>query len=266
MDIATLGLLASAVFAAALLQSATGIGYGVIAGPILLVALNGIEAFQISALHTLVISAVLLPALFHQVERRLLLLFVLGSAIGLPLGFALQMQAEVFWLKLVALAMVAFVATTLLRDLLRPRGADTLRAPHHSPVEAGGVGAASGLLGGMVSMPGPVPATWMAISGYTKRDVRATILAYFVFVFGALTAFYAATTGFAPTTLRIAALLGLPLVAGIWAGHALSRLISERLFRRVLFAILCATILLLVSDLLRSALSKGEVSVSYLIP
>lgn len=62
MDIQTLLMLSCTVFGASLLQAAAGIGYGVIAGPILLIVLNGSEAFEISTLHNLIIAIVLISS------------------------------------------------------------------------------------------------------------------------------------------------------------------------------------------------------------
>ncbi len=50
-----------AVFGAAALQSATGIGFGVIAGPVLLIALNSGSAIQISIILNLLIASILAP-------------------------------------------------------------------------------------------------------------------------------------------------------------------------------------------------------------
>ena len=55
-----------AVFGAAALQSATGIGFGVIAGPVLLIALNDGAAIQISILLNLLIAVILTPSLWRQ--------------------------------------------------------------------------------------------------------------------------------------------------------------------------------------------------------
>ena len=80
MDASLLSLLYIAVFGAALLQAATGIGYGVIAGPIFLVVLNGVEAFQISAIHNILIAVLVAPFVFKNFSGSVLrpLLFGIG--------------------------------------------------------------------------------------------------------------------------------------------------------------------------------------------
>jgi uncharacterized membrane protein YfcA len=114
MDVPMLILLGSAVFGASCLQSATGIGYGVIAGPIFLVVLNGIEAFQISTIHNFCIALILLPMFWGQINRKLLCGLVVGSFGGIPFGFYLQTTVDIVLLKIAASLMVGFVTVVLI--------------------------------------------------------------------------------------------------------------------------------------------------------
>ena len=76
------------IFSAAALQSATGIGFGVIAGPVLLVVLNDNSAIQISIILNLLIALLLAPSLRQKADRRLLAQLLIGLAVGSPLGEA----------------------------------------------------------------------------------------------------------------------------------------------------------------------------------
>ncbi|MFC6658913.1 TSUP family transporter [Roseibium salinum] len=193
MDPAYLALLGFAVFGASILQAATGIGYGVIAGPIFLVALNGTEALQISTLHNLLIAIILVPMLRGGVEKRILGFLAAGSIAGIAFGLFLQAELSVVALKLVAAAMVAFVALTLVSDMRRKSAAvSTFGEPG---IEVASVGVLSGIMGGMLAMPGPLAATWMSIRSYEKASVRSTILAFFVFAYGANVLSYTAVSG-----------------------------------------------------------------------
>lgn len=240
MDPVLLTLLALAVFGASMLQAATGIGYGVIAGPIFLVALNGAEAIQISTLHNFLIAAILAPLLRGAVERSVLKFLVLGSIAGIAVGLGLQSVLSVVSLKLIAAAAVSFVAVTLMVDMRRKRAGSS--ADRHSLTEVISVGAVSGIMGGMLAMPGPLAATWMSVRSFEKNAVRATILAFFIFAYGANTISYVAISGFAPETLHLALVLVPPLAIGIAAGSMLSRTLSEALFRKVLLFVLLSTI------------------------
>ncbi|MGJ8617283.1 MAG: sulfite exporter TauE/SafE family protein [Sulfitobacter sp.] len=244
MEIVTFLMLSCAVFGASLLQAATGIGYGVIAGPILLVALNGSEAIQISTVHNLAIAIMMFPFIRTSVNVRLLLLLILGSICGILVGFFIQKNFDVWVLKAGSAVMVGFVAWTLARDLRRAN----LTRKSHGPNEATLIGLIAGIMGGMLAMPGPLAATWMSVRGYPKQEVRATILAFFIFAYGSNVALYAATSGFSDHAGKLTMTLAVPLILGVVAGNAISKFVSEAMFRRVLLAILTATIVVLLMD------------------
>ncbi len=62
-EILVLGI---AVFGASALQSATGIGFGIIAGPALLIVLNDGSAIQVSVMLNLLIALLLAPTLWQK--------------------------------------------------------------------------------------------------------------------------------------------------------------------------------------------------------
>ena len=233
-----------AVFVAALLQAATGIGFGVIAGPIILMALNASSAIQVSILLSLLIAVVLTPSLIRSVDRVLLPRLVLGTVIGLPLGMAVFMAVTVDLLKALAGLAVLFMAFF---------GAASGRSEGRAPLPPGrlqdfGVGAISGAMSAGLAMPGPVVAAQMLARGHSKVTIRATLLALFVFSYCAAIAIQAAMVGIAAPTLDLctglapATLLGV-LIGKISAGH-----ISERLFRWAVTLILAATAASLLSS------------------
>lgn len=246
MDAPTLMMLGCAVFGASCLQSATGIGYGVIAGPIFLVALDGTDAFQISTIHNLCIAVTLLPFLWKHLNAGILRALVLGSSMGILAGFHLQATVDVAILKIAATLMVGFVITALIRDMRRSGIVGGKGAT--SPIETGGIGVLAGVMGGMLAMPGPPAATWMSIKGIPKAEVRATILAFFVFAYGANILLYTSVTSFSARALSLSLWMLAPLMLGIVAGNRLSGLLSERTFRWALLVVLIATMLFLIAD------------------
>ena len=250
MDVPMLIVLGSAVFGAACLQSATGIGYGVIAGPIFLVILNGIEAFQISTIHNFCIELILLPMFWGQINRKLLCWLVVGSFGGIPFGFYLQTTVDIVLLKIAASLMVGFVTVALILDIRKATPLSGITKK--TPFENIGVGSLSGLMGGMLAMPGPLAATWMSIRGVNKSEVRATVLAFFIFAYGANIMLYASAIGFSADVLSLSLWLLPPLVLGIVAGNGLSNRYSEHTFRYMLLLILILTMVLLVADWGRS--------------
>lgn len=244
MDPAILTLLGLAVFGAAMLQAATGIGYGVIAGPIFLVALDGAEAIQISTLHNLLIAVLLVPMLRRAVEPDVLKYLAVGSIAGIAFGLVLQSSLSVVALKLIAAAIVAFVALTLADDMYLKHA--RVSNARHSAAEVISVGALSGIMGGMLAMPGPLAATWMSLRSYEKNVVRSTILAFFIFAYGANVLSYVAASSLTPQTLKLATILMPALVLGIVVGGMVSRKLSERVFRNLLLAVLASTVAMLL--------------------
>jgi len=242
-----LGLLGFSVFSAACLQSATGIGYGVIAGPLFLVILNDNQAFQLSTIHNLAIALILAPYVWKDINRMVLKNFLLGGSFGLFIGFIIYVWSSVSQLKFAAVLMVAFVTTVLLRETVY--GSHDRTRKKTAFLETTLAGTLAGIMGGMLAMPGPIAAAWMSIKGLTKKEIRATVLTFFLFAYGANTTLYTITTGLSSKILLLSVTLFPPMLFGIVVGTLLSKILNERVFRFILLGILICTICTLIFDL-----------------
>ena len=236
-----------AVFGASALQSATGIGVGVIAGPVLLVALNDGSAIQISIVLNLLIAALLAPSLWQATDRRLLPKLLLGLAIGSPLGLLIFVSLDIVFLKVFAGLAVVF---TLFLTLRGNRAASQLSQPASGKAEQISIGVMAGIMGASLAMPGPIPAAWMSARGFGKETIRATILLMFVFAYSVALVLQFGLAGIGADTLRLSILLAPSTVVGILAGRLLSRHITERTFRCLLVIILASTAIILFSTLI----------------
>ena len=140
---ATLIALHAAVLAAALLQAATGIGFGVIAGPIILMVMNSGAAVQVTILLSLLIAVVLTPSLYRQVDKKILGRLLLGTLVGLPLGILIFLNVSLDVLMLLAALAVLFMALSVSGLLGLPlRKGETSRGevvgdPVHFPADSG---------------------------------------------------------------------------------------------------------------------------------
>ena len=245
MDLEIL-ILCVAIFGAAALQAATGIGFGVIAGPALLVVLNDGSAIQISIILNLLIALLLAPSLRHDVDRRLLIQILIGVAVSSPLGLLIYLNIDFESLKVFAGVIVLFTLFYVLRS-----NRSSLSAVRRAPckVEQVLIGVVAGVMGSSLAMPGPVPAAWMSAAGYEKKTVRATILFMFVFAYAIALALQFVGPGISAESLWLSLILVPPVIVGILVGVFLHAYIAERTFRWLLMTILMSTVVVLFLSL-----------------
>ena len=92
----------AATFFAALIQSTTGVGFGLIATPFLLMALDSGSAVGITIVLSLAMSVLLCLRSYQSCNARLVGLLAIGAAIGLPMGLLAFRSIETPKLKLLA--------------------------------------------------------------------------------------------------------------------------------------------------------------------
>jgi uncharacterized membrane protein YfcA len=240
-------LLNVAVVLAAALQSATGIGFGAVAGPILLIVLNDGSAIQISIALNLLIAVILSPFLWNNVDKSILRDFVVGLVIGSPLGLLVFLNIGITMLK--AIAGVG-VLLTLFFTLKGMRSRAREQGPSASKSIQIPVGVVAGIMGVCLAMPGPIPAAWMSARAFDKETIRATILAMFVVSYAIAMGLQLTIVGVGTDALRLGFLLAPATLLGLLAGHLVSHRITEIVFRRLLVAILASTVVILFSSLL----------------
>jgi uncharacterized membrane protein YfcA len=239
-------ILSIAVFGASVLQSATGIGFGVVAGPLLLIVLNDSAAIQVSVALNLLIAVILAPSLWRIADRKLLRSLLIGLAVGSPIGLVMFLYTDIALLKIFAAVVVLFTLVLLLRG----NRADAVSASAGvGQVEKVGVGFVAGIMGGVLAMPGPVPAAWMSAKGYDKDTIRATILVMFVVAYSFALVLQLSLAEVSANTLRLTAVLVPATVAGVFVGKVLSQRISEATFRSLITIVLTLTVILLFGTL-----------------
>ena len=243
---AELLILNAVVLVAAVLQSATGVGFGVIAGPAFLVVMHSAAGIQVSIMLNLLIAVLLAPSLWKNADRTTLNQIALGVLFGTPLGLLVFLNLNLAALKILAAAAVLFSLIMLLRSR-RPLGAEGPERPGERIL----IGVAAGTMGGSLAMPGPVPAAWMAAKRYDKETIRATILLLFVVAYTIALLLQYGLAGIETASFLRTATLVPATVVGVPLGHWLSKRISDHTFRRFLIAVLCLTIVLLLLTIAR---------------
>ena len=224
------------------LQAATGVGLGLIAGPILVLTLGGGAAIFIAIMLNLALSLMLLPRELGQVLGPPLRLLALGTIIGVPLGWLILQQLAPLTLKWVAGVMVLLAALQLLVTQFRGTAPDTAAA-HGSRLTLLGGGLVSGLMCGCLAIPGPA-ALWTALqSRLPPLAIRATLRALFAFSYAiaALIHFgFQGLEGFAGQPWLETIVLLPAVVLGLGLGLLVRRWIDEGTLRTVLYLLLFA--------------------------
>lgn len=226
----------AAVFGASALQAATGIGFGIIAGPIVLVALNDGVAIQISILLSFVIAVILSPSALKSADHGFLKNVFIGTVIGAPAGILAFTLMNVAFLKILAAIAALFMALMASGALAR-----FLHADHDSTGRQVTAGVASGAMSAALAMPGPAIAAYLVSISRDKLTVRATTLAMFLFSYPIAYLVQALVTDDLSTAIRVSAGLTPATVLGIIAGTVLGHVITERIFRIILVIVLLAT-------------------------
>ncbi|MGY8935344.1 MAG: TSUP family transporter [Alphaproteobacteria bacterium] len=236
--------LSGATVLAATLQTATGIGFGLIAGPFVLMAIQGRDAIEVTALLSLLITLVLAPKLQPDVNRRDLMNLTIGCAVGLPAGLLIYLYADVFYLKLGAAMMILVVLGMMFFPICAAAG----RTGKFE--RSGGVlaGVAAGVLGTCLAMPGPVAAGFLVRQGRGKIVVRATMLTFFIFALGAALALQVIVDGLPVRVMEVSAVLAPACIVGLVIGNYLVTRVSEKAFQRLLQVVLAGTVLSLLAS------------------
>jgi len=232
-------LLHCVVFCAALVQAATGFGFGLIAVSVLLIVLNSSAAIQVSIMLSLLIALILVPSLRSFVDRRLLRLFVIGAGVGVPLvGVVIFLVIDLILLKVLT-GLVVMISVLFITGRVGGR-ANMLSTPS-SRVRDLTVGIMAGIMNASLAIPGPLPVARMVRLGATPETIRATILALFVFSYPVAITLQALMAGVSPATLKVTAALIPATLVGILIGRILASRITERMFIRITVVLLTAT-------------------------
>ncbi len=204
-----MALVAAAVLAGALVQSATGLGFALVAGPVLVAALAPEEALLTLAALGVVLSGLVLAEGGHvawPVLRPVLLAALPGTVAGVLVLRALPPEG------VQAAVGVAVLGAVALRLRRRP-----LDAP---PAVMGVV---TGALTTSVGVNGPPLALWLQARGLDGAALRATLAAAFVALAAAgVAVLIPAGAAVDPVTLAVGAV-------AVVAGHGLGRLAFARL-------------------------------------
>jgi uncharacterized membrane protein YfcA len=219
-------------FAAAFVTGLAGFAFGMVAASIWLFALPPVEATTLIVAYALLVQGYATWRLRDAIDYKRLLPFVLGSALGIPVGvLVLELARPAYIRAAVGVLLIAFS----LYNLTRPKFPVTKRLGRAGD---GGVGVLNGVLGSSTGLGGILPVIWTTLRGWTRDEQRGvhqpTAFATFVMSLAAL-----GGAGLVSSTTTRLFLVGLPaLVFGTLLGWALYGKLDESTFRKIVLVLL----------------------------
>jgi uncharacterized protein len=215
----------------ALVTGVAGFAFGLIASAIWLHVITPAQSAALIAAFAIVIQGVTLWKIRHSVRFSRLMPFLVGGALGIPLGaYVLHWTSPSHMRAFIGIALVFFSLYSLVRPKLRPVQGSTLGD--------GIVGVVSGFLGGSTGLAGIPVIIWATLRGWSKDEQRAIFQPVASLIF-AMTLVWLGSTGMVTTDTVRLFLWGLPALAlGTWSGLRLYGKLDDATFRTVVLVLL----------------------------
>jgi uncharacterized membrane protein YfcA len=238
-----LALFVTATFVAALVAGVAGFAFGLVAAAAWLHVLTPLQTTTLIVAFGLIVQGYSVWKLRRALKFERLLPFLIGGALGLPVGVALLRWVPATHMKTaIGVLLVLFSVYSLARPQLAKVTAGGRLAD-------GGVGVLSGVLGGTTGFGGILPTIWCTLRGWPKDEQRAIFQPTGVAIFLGTALLLGGTGSVTADTVRLF-LIGLPaLLAGSWLGLRLYGKLDEAVFRKLVLALLMLSGLALVVPL-----------------
>ena len=226
------------VFVASFVMGLTGFGIALVAMAFLPYLMAPADAIVLLTIYAFVFSVVVVVQLRRDVTPRALVDLSLGTLAGAPLGVWVLASLPVSVLNRLIGAVLVLVVVLEFRRAL----------PERLEGRGWGLGAGflAGLVGGAVGTPGPPVIVYATTQGWSPRTMKANIMGFFVLNQGVTLIGYWGAGLLTPTVKTLTVTLALPALAGLLVGHALFGRLDPVRFRRLVFALLLVSGLVLL--------------------
>jgi len=235
-----LALFLLATFAGALVAGLSGFAFGLVAASIWLYILTPLQTATLIIAFGLIVQGYAVWKLRRALDWTRLRPFVLGAALGVPVGVFILTWANPAHMRMgVGLFLVLYSLYALFRPAIPP-------VKTVSPVVDAGVGFLNGVLGGITGLAGILVTIWCGLRGWPKDAQRTVFQPVAVATFLMSAVWIGARGAITPDIIQLF-LVGLPaLLAGTWLGLKLFGRLDEAGFRKVVLVLLLASGVVLV--------------------
>jgi uncharacterized protein len=240
LSLELIGILWLGAFLGALAVGGAGFAFALVASSVWLHALPPLQTAVLVLASGVCLHLASIWLMRKTLEPGRLWPFLIGGAVGIPLGVSLLTRSDPGALKQ---ALGVFLLAYGLFALFAPRLPHVARGGR---LADGLVGFIGGILGGLGGFSGVLPTIWAQLRGWSKETIRGVCQP---FIFLAQLTSLALLGGVAvdrASLLMFAATIP-SLVAGSWVGWLIYGRLDERRFRQVLAALLAVSGLALVA-------------------
>ena len=222
----------TATFAGALVAGLSGFAFGLIAASLWLYILPPLQTASLIIAFGLIVQSYSVWKLRQAIVWRRLWPFLIGAAIGVPIGVSILTWANPAHVRaVIGVLLVLYSLYALSRRATKPITAGGTAAD-------AGVGFLNGILAGFTGLAGILVTIWCGVRGWPKDEQRTTFQPVAVAIFVMSAAWLGGTNLISVDTIWLF-LYGLPfLFAGTWLGMKLYGRLNETTFRTVVLVLI----------------------------
>ncbi|MEK4706538.1 sulfite exporter TauE/SafE family protein [Bacillus sp. FSL R10-2780] len=227
------------ILVASVLQTSTGFGFSIMATPFLLMLFLPQEAIQINIILSLIISISLIWKIRMDIDFILLKRLTFGSIVGVPFGILIFTSININAFKL-AISILLLILTLMLICKFK------IKSTQSRDFVVGGL---SGLLTTSIGMPGPPLLLYFTGTDTEKGKLRATTLAFYLFIYFISLITQILFTGM-NRTIWESSFYAIPIIfLGLFIGQIIFKWLNQRIFKIFTYILLsCTGIYLLIES------------------
>jgi uncharacterized membrane protein YfcA len=225
--------------AASLVLGLAGFGNALVAMAFLPYFMPPATAIAVLTIYTIVFAIAIFVPVRHHLTPGGVALLIVGTVLGTPLGVWILVTVSASALDRI------IGATLVVVVLLEWAGVypERLTGRRWSI----GAGLCAGMMGGAVGMPGPPVVLYSTTQGWSPRTIKANLQVFFFVNQVAILAGYWWAGLLSREVWRLSASFALPAVAGTALGILLFTRVDHARFRRVVFAVLLVSGIILLA-------------------
>jgi uncharacterized protein len=232
VDEGTLFITIAGTAAAGFVSGLSGFAFALVALSFWVWALDPALISPMAVFGSFVSQLLSLGAVRRGLDLPRMLPFILGGALGVPLGVRLLAYIDIEIFRVAVGAILVLYCGTMLALAAPPRIAWGGR------VADGAIGGIGGVMGGLAGLTGPVPILWCTLRGWDKDTQRAVFQSFNLAMHTLTLTAYGVSGTLTLPVLKVFAVMLPIIVLPTWAGARLYRRVSEGVFRRVVLWLL----------------------------